>query len=245
MLVLGATSGIGRALCHVMAQRGCHLLLAGRDWEQVQKDAADLSLRYQNEAFPLRFEALDYESHPAFFARCVEHFGGQLDGVVLCYGYMTGQAETEADFSEARLTVDVNFTSAISILNLAATYLMSRGRGYVAAISSVAGDRGRGSNYTYGAAKAGLTIYLQGLRNRLHRAGVSVLTIKPGFVDTPMTQGLVNPNSLLVASPERVARDIDAAIRRRKNVLYTPWFWSWIMRIIRAIPESIFKRLSL
>ncbi len=115
----------------------------------------------------------------------------------------------------------------------------------IAAISSVAGDRGRQSNYIYGAAKAGLTAYLQGLRNRLFFAGVHVLTIKPGFVATAMTDGLVNPNSPLLATPQQVARDIDRALRCRQNVLYTRWFWRPIMLIIRWIPEPVFKRLKL
>src|SRR6516164_9862855 len=124
-----------------------------------------------------------------------------------------------------RQSLDVNFLSAAELLEIAAAYFEPRRSGFIAAISSVAGDRGRQSNYTYGAAKAGLTAYLQGLRNRLWRAGVHVLTVNPGFVDTPMTRGRINPNSLLVATPERVARDIDRALRRRRDVLYTPWFW--------------------
>src|SRR5262249_38784825 len=117
--------------------------------------------------------------------------------------------------------------------------------GYLAAISSVAGDRGRQSNYVYGAAKSALSTYLQGLRNRLWHKGVHVATIKPGFVDTTMTRGRLNPRSRLVASPERGARDIDRALRRRQNVLYTPWFWRPILRVITLIPEPIFKRLRL
>jgi short-subunit dehydrogenase len=126
-----------------------------------------------------------------------------------------------------------------------ANYLEERGRGYIAAVSSVAGDRGRQSNYTYGASKAGLSAYLQGLRNRLHPAGVHVLTVKPGFVDTPMTHGLVNPDSPLVASPEQVAADVDLAIRKRKDVIYTRWFWRAVMLVIGSIPERVFKRLKL
>ena len=124
---------------------------------------------------------------------------------------------------------------------MAANHLERRGAGYLAAISSVAGDRGRQSNYTYGIAKAGLTAYLQGLRNRLFHAGVHVLTINPGFTDTPMTRGKVDPKSPMVASPERVARDIDRTIRKRRNVLYTPWFWGPIMMIIRLVPESVLR----
>lgn len=245
VLILGATSGIARALGHVLAQRGCRLILAGRKGEELDKMAADLRIRYQAEAAVEPFEALDFAGHAAFLDRCTGRFSGDLTGVILCYGYMTTQAEADTDFGKARHTLDVNFTSPVSILSLAANYLERRRSGYLAVISSVAGDRGRQSNYTYGASKAGLSAYLQGLRNRLYRTGVHVLTIKPGFVDTPMTQGLVNPQSPLVATPERVARDIDRAIRKRKDVLYTPWFWWGIMTVIRSIPELIFKRLQL
>ena len=112
-------------------------------------------------------------------------------------------------------------------------------------VSSVAGDRGRQSNYLYGSTKAGFSTYLDGMRNRLYRSGVTVITVKPGFVDTSMTWGLLNPKSPLVATPERVARDIARAIRRRKNTVYTPWFWALVMLAIRLVPEPIFKRLSL
>ena len=245
VLILGATSGIARALCHVMSQRGCRLILAGRDERELNAMAADLRYRYGAEAFVELFQALDFDCHAAFIDRCIERFDGDLRGVVLCYGDMIEQAKTQTSLTKARRMIDVNFTSAVSILIPLANYLAARKGGYIVAISSVAGERGRQSNYTYGAAKAALSAYLQGLRNRLYRDGVDVLTIKPGFVDTSMTQGLINPNSPLVASPERVARDIDRGIRSRQNVIFTPWFWRGIMMFIRIIPESIFKRLKL
>lgn len=245
VLILGATSAIARALGRELARRGCRLVVAGRDADELERVASDLRVRYGAEAFVETFDALDFNAHPAFFARCVSHFDGDLTGVVLCHGFMADQARTDRDFTLARLTIDVNLTSAVALLNLAADHLESTGGGYLAAIGSVAGDRGRGSNYTYGAAKAGLATYLAGLRNRLHRAGVHVLTVKPGFVDTPMTQGRVNPRSPLLATSERVARDIDRAIRARRNTLYTPWFWRPILAVIRSIPEPLFKRLKL
>jgi len=228
-----------------MGERGCRLILAGRTVEELEKIAADLRVRYQTEVQIELFEALDFASHAAFVDRCLQRSGGDLHGVILCYGYMVSQATTQTDFAEARRTIDINFTSPVSILNLFANYFEQCQRGYIAAISSVAGDRGRQSNYLYGATKAALSVYLQGLRNRLHRNGVHVFTIKPGFVDTPMTHGLLNPNSLLVASPEKVARDIERAIQRENDVIYTPWFWRGIMSIVRSIPESVFKRLKL
>jgi short-subunit dehydrogenase len=245
VLLIGATSGIGRALCDQMARRGCELIIAGRDEDEASRVASDLFVRYGRQIHAERFEATAWEEHEAFFDRCLEHFDGDLDGVVLCVGYLPDQPETQLDFEEAFRTVTVNFVSALSILNRVANYMESRGSGYIVAISSVAGDRGRQSNYTYGSCKAALSVYLQGLRNRLFHAGVHVLTVKPGFVDTAMTYGIINANSPLVARPEQVSADIERAIRKRKNVLYTRWFWRPIMLVIRAIPESIFKRLRL
>jgi len=140
--------------------------------------------------------------------------------------------------------IDVNYTSAVSILNIAANYFEERQRGFIGAISSVAGDRGRQSNYIYGSTKAGLSVYLEGLRNRLHASGVQVLTIKPGMVDTKMTYGVVYDSPLL-ASPTKVAQDISKGIEKKRNVLYTPWFWIVIMFIIKIIPEFIFKRTDI
>jgi short-subunit dehydrogenase len=245
ILVFGATSGIARALSQRLAGRRCRLVLTGRNREELDRQAADLRLRHNVPVAVELFDALDFAAHASFFDRCVAACEGKLDGVVLCHGYLADQKQTESDWDAARRTIDINFTSAVSLLSVAANHFERQRSGFIAAISSVAGDRGRQSNYTYGAAKAGLTAYLQGLRNRLHCAGVAVITIKPGFVDTAMTQGIVNPNSPLLVSPERVARDIDRAIRRRQDVLYTPWFWSPILRIIRAIPERVFKRLRL
>ena len=245
ILVLGATSAIAKAFCHRAAQKGSPLVLAGRDDAELQRLAADLQIRYQAAVCVEHFDALDWDGHADFFRRCLDRCQGRLAGVLLCYGQLGEQRATETDLAAARRTIDVNFTSAVSILNLVAEQMASQKSGFIAAIGSVAGDRGRQSNYTYGAAKSALATYLQGLRNRLHPLGVHVLTVKPGFVDTPMTQGILKPNSPLVASPERVARDIDVAVGRRRDVIYTPWYWWGIMTIIRSVPEFVFKRLRL
>jgi decaprenylphospho-beta-D-erythro-pentofuranosid-2-ulose 2-reductase len=245
VLILGATSGIARAVASELAARGARLVLAGRNVDELERIAADVSVRHGMPAVVEAFEALDYAAHAGLVERADAAFPGGLDGVVLAYGYMTEQAKTQTDFEAARRTIDVNFTSAVSVLEPLAARLEARRRGWLAVISSVAGDRGRQSNYTYGAAKAGLSAYVQGLRNRLHPAGVHVLTIKPGFVDTAMTQGVVNPGSPLLVQPDRVAREIVDGIERRADVLYTPWFWRGIMKTITAIPESVFKRLRL
>jgi decaprenylphospho-beta-D-erythro-pentofuranosid-2-ulose 2-reductase len=244
-LILGATSGIARAVSHALAKRGCRLVLAARNAGELERLATDLKIRHQAAVESVAFDALDFAGHAAFVQRSTKVFESGLDGVVLCYGYMVDQSLAQADFAEAQRTIDVNFTSAVSVLERLADYFSQRRAGVIAAISSVAGDRGRQTNYLYGASKAGLSAYLQGLRNRLFHAGVHVLTIKPGYVATAMTDGLVNPNSPLLATPEQVAHDIDRALRRRQNVLYTRWFWRPIMMIIRALPEPLFKRLKL
>jgi len=243
--VVGANSGIARALCHRLAKRGCRLILAGRNPDELQALASDLRIRYGQPAIVEPFDALAFDDLPHFVARCLRHFDAGLDGVILCYGYLATDDRGQPDLGSARRMIDVNFTSAVLILECFAHDFEQRSAGSIVAISSVAGDRGRQSNYLYGAAKGGLTIYLQGLRNRLHRAGVHVLTVKPGFVDTAMTAGKIDPRSPLLASPERVARDIDRALRKRKDVLYTPWFWWGIMALIKAVPEVVFKRLKL
>jgi len=240
--IVGATSAIARSLCHVLSKRGCELLLAGRDTEHLERIAADCRLRYGVPVATLSFDALDFSGHAEFVASCFAHFQSPLTGVVLCHGWLPDQKTTEQQMDDLRRTIDINFTSAAVLLSLFAARLEENRSGFLAAISSVAGDRGRQSNYAYGAAKAGLSAFLQGLRNRLHRANVHVLTIKPGFVDTPMTVGRINPRSPLVATPDRVARDIDRAIRKRKDVLYTPWFWRVIMTVVCSVPETLFKR---
>jgi decaprenylphospho-beta-D-erythro-pentofuranosid-2-ulose 2-reductase len=243
--ILGASSGIARALCHRLAARGCRLILAGRSLGELHALAADLEVRYGQLAVVETFDALACDDLPDFVTRCLGHFDGKLACVVLCYGYLAPEVGVPADPAAARRTIEINFTSAVLILESFARDFERRRWGSIVAISSVAGDRGRQSNYLYGAAKGGLTIYLQGLRNRLHGAGVHVLTVKPGFVDTAMTAGRIDPSSPLLASPERVARDIDRALTKRALVLYTPWFWRAIMALIVMVPEIVFKRLKL
>jgi len=245
VLVLGASSGIARALCRDLARRGRPLILTGRNAEELERIAADLRVRFEVPVAVEVFDAIEFSEHPELFARCVGHAGGRLETVILCHGWMTEQRRTEESFEDARRTMDVNLTSAVSLLHLAAEHMTEHGEGVIAAISSVAGDRGRQTNYTYGASKAGLQAYLSGLRNRLYHHGVHVLDIRPGLVATAMTDGLVNPKSPLVATPETVASDILRAIEKRKNVLYTPWFWRMIMAVIRCLPEPVFKRLKL
>lgn len=242
VLITGATSSMARAIAERYARRGCRLVLAARDMDECERLAGDLRLRTGAGVHVCVFDALDFDSFPAVMESAVSALGGRLDGVIVCHGYMAGQDEGARDSECARRMIDTNYTSAALLLDLAAPRLTRPG-GFIAAVSSVAGDRGRPSNFIYGSTKAALNTYLEGLRAALFKEGISVTTIKPGFVDTSMTWGL--PGMFLVASPEKVAADVERAIRRRKPVVYTPWFWWGIMTIIRSIPGFVFKRLRL
>jgi short-subunit dehydrogenase len=237
-LVVGASAGIGRALASELAQRGWELVLAAREAEELARVASDVALRYGVQAEALALDVADCAAHDALLARC-----GELDLIALCHGAMEEQAAAERDFARMRRMIEVNYAACVSLLELAAARFAERGSGTLCAVSSVAGDRGRQSNYLYGSTKAALSAYLQGLRNRLAPRGVHVLTVKPGFVDTGMTWGLLAAGSPLVASPERVARDVARAIERGADVLYTPFYWRFILLVLRAIPERVFKRL--
>jgi short-subunit dehydrogenase len=243
--VIGATSGIARAIAAELARMGTGLVLSGRDVPELERVAADLSVRYGVPTAVEHFDALDFEDHPAFVERCFGVGSGELDGAVICFGTLVPQATLESDSAAARRLVDANFTGAVTVLNELARAFERRGHGIIAVLSSVAGDRGRQSNYVYGAAKAGLSTYCEGLRNRLFHRGVHVLTVKPGFVATAMTRDILDPDSPLVARPERVARDVVRAMQRRRDVVYTPWFWRWILLVIRGIPVAAFKRMRL
>jgi decaprenylphospho-beta-D-erythro-pentofuranosid-2-ulose 2-reductase len=243
VLILGGTSAIARAVAAEFAAHKFDLILAGRDCEELSTIGTDLSIRYGVRTKVQFFDILDFESHQAALESCLSEGGRAIMGAVLCIGYLGNQGAAQVDPEEAGRILHTNFTGCVSVLNLLANYFEKRGRGFITAVSSVAGDRGRQTNYFYGAAKAGLTTYLQGLRNRLYHSGIQVLTIKPGFVDTRMTYG--RPNLLLLASPETVARGIYQAVVRRKDVVYLPWFWRWIMLAVGLIPEAMFKRLRL
>lgn len=243
VLILGATTGIGRAVARELARTRRSLVVAGRDLQELQMLAADLRVRHGVGAVACRFDARAGKELAAFFRECVDAAGGRLEGVVLCFGYAGSQRRAESDWEEAVAIIETNYLWAVRLLNLAADHLTEAGAGFICGITSVAGDRGRQSNYIYGSAKAALGVYLQGLRDRLSGAGVTVTTIKPGFVDTPMTFG--RPGLWGLASPQRVARVIRRAIESGRAVVYVPWFWRWIMLLLRLVPERIFRRLRL
>ncbi len=242
VLIIGATSTIARAIAVELAQQGKALHLAGRDAAEVERTAQDLAIRYQAPVSWSQFEATAYETHADFFEKAIAQMG-QLEGVILSLGELGDQVQAQADFNQAQRIIASNYVGVVSILTYVANYLEQQCQGYIIGISSVAGDRGRQSNYIYGSAKGALSLFLQGLRSRLAKVGVQVLTVKPGFVDTKMTFG--KSGMFLVAKPEQVAKAILRARDRRKNIAYVPWFWFWIMLIIQAIPEPIFKKLKL
>ncbi|GAB4390651.1 SDR family oxidoreductase [Albidovulum sp.] len=240
-IILGATSSMARAFARAVAAEGAAVLLAGRDMAELEALAADCRLRGARLAEALAFDARQPAGFAALIGR-METEEGELNAAVFV-GSMPEQAAIDADPGLIEGVVSDSFTGPARLLHMLAPLLEARGGGTVVGVGSVAGDRGRIGNYVYGSAKAGFATYLSGLRNRLTRAGAHVVTVKPGFVDTAMTWGL--PGLFLVASPEAVAADILRAVRRRRNVIYTPFFWRYIMLIIRHIPEFVFKRMSI
>jgi len=243
VLILGATSAIASALAREFAAHQFDLILGGRDREELGALASDLSLRFGVRTGILPFDVLDTRTHAATLQSYLAESANAPAGAVVCIGHLGDQAKGQSDWEEARLILETNFTGCVSALNILANYFELRRAGFICAISSVAGDRGRQSNYLYGAAKAGLSVYLQGLRNRLFAAGVRVITVKPGFVDTRMTYG--HSGLFLVASPEKVAKGMFRAIVKGREVVYLPWFWRPIMLLVRSIPEAIFKRMRM
>jgi short-subunit dehydrogenase len=240
VLILGATSRIARELANRYAERGQAVFVAARDADEAERIAADLRVRHGVRAVAGAFDATDFDGHPQFVAR-VAAAVGDVDVAVAAFGDM-GEGG-DGDFRAARQVIDVNFTGAASICEALAAHMAPRRAGCIIGISSVAGDRGRQSNYVYGSAKGGFTLYLQGLRNRLFKQGVHVMTVKLGFVDTRMTFGM--ETGIPIASPEQVSRAIVRAADKRVDAFYYPHFWRGIMTVIRAIPEKAFKRLSL
>ena len=241
--LFGATSDIATALARRYARRGARLVLVGRDRERLEALAADLKVRGAVQACvqPVDFAAL--EQLPAAAQAAWDALGG-LDVAVVAHGSLPDHADAQSCAAMAVAGLALNFVSPAVLLGELAQRFEARRAGVIAVITSVAGDRGRRSNYLYGAAKGGLQRFAEGLRHRLHAAGVAVLDVRPGFVATRMTAHLKQSGPLW-ATPEQVAADIERAITRRGAVLYTPWFWRPIMAVIRCVPRSVFHRTSL
>ncbi len=242
VLILGSTSPIARAVADQYAARGHSICLAARDVNEAQRIASDLEIRHQVEAKALAFDARDFDSHPDFIEQARQSVG-PIDVALVAFGAMGDQELSQRDFEKARQVIEVNYTGAASLCEALAEEMTHRGQGTIIGITSVAGDRGRASNYIYGSAKGAFTLYLQGLRNRLADEGVHVLTVKLGFVDTRMTFGM--DTAIPVAAPDAAARAIVDAAGQGTEVLYYPRFWRGIMAVIKSIPERFFKHLSL
>ena len=242
VLILGANSDIGIAIAKEFATKHkASIQMASRDLKQLEINASDLNIRHGIKCDTYLFNAEDTASHSDFY-QSLKH---KPDVVVITFGLLgKDQKDLQNDIPAALQILTINFNGAVSILEIVANDFENRKTGTIIGISSVAGERGRASNYIYGAAKAGLTAYLSGLRNRLCRSGVKVLTILPGFVNTKMTAHLELPKPLL-AEPETVARLVLKGFQSNKDILYVKPIWKWIMLIIKLLPEFIFKRLNL
>jgi decaprenylphospho-beta-D-erythro-pentofuranosid-2-ulose 2-reductase len=242
VLILGATSAIASGVMRPLAEQGARFYLVGRSPEKLKAVASDLQTRGASAVFTCIMDLDDTAMHEAMFAEAVEKLES-IDLALVAHGVLGNQEQDQASYAATEAILRTNLLSAVSLITWLANYFESTHQGTLAVISSVAGDRGRKSNYIYGASKGALNIFLEGVRNRIDRSGVHVLTIKPGFVATPMTAHL--PQNALFAHPAAVGRGILKAIEKRKDVAYVPPVWALIMLIIRSIPNSIFKKLNL
>jgi short-subunit dehydrogenase len=240
VLLLGAGSDMATALARKFASTGHEVLLAARNAHRLEPLRSDLAIRYGITATLLEFDARAFDRHAPFW----NDLPVKPDITICIFGYLGDEAVAEADWKECLNILEVNYVGAVSILNIVANDYIGRKKGTIVGISSVAGERGRQSNYLYGSAKAGFTAYLSGLRNRLFHHGPHVLSVQPGFVYTRMTEGLTLP-PLLTATPEQVAAAVSKGVDKKKNTIYVKWFWRWIMLIIKSIPEFMFKKLKL
>jgi short-subunit dehydrogenase len=242
VLVLGATSSMAIATARKLAVRGASFYLVARNPSKLEAVACDLRTRGAADIAVQVLELDDTGAHPQMLAAAAEWLGG-IDLALIAHGVLGDQERAQADYTVAEAILVTNFLSAVSLSTWLGNYFEARGQGVLAVISSVAGDRGRKSNYVYGASKGALNIFLDGLRNRVDRNGVQVLTIRPGFVATPMTAHL--PQNALFADPNTIADGILKAIRDRKDNVYLPPIWALIMLMVRSIPQSIFKKMNM
>lgn len=242
VLVIGATSSIAQAVCRRLAERGALLFLVARDGVRLAQVVEDLKTRGAQVSGQSEMDALDYASHARVIGEAANSLS-EIDLALVAHGTLPDQEACERSAELMRRETEVNGLSVVALLTELANYFEGRSQGQIVVLSSVAGDRGRRSNYVYGAAKASVSTFALGLRTRLHSRGVGVLVVKPGFVDTPMTRDF--PKGMLWAQPDRVARDVLKAVSKNRAVCYTPWFWRYIIWVVRLLPDFIFKRLSL
>ncbi|MGH9586567.1 MAG: SDR family oxidoreductase [Acidobacteriaceae bacterium] len=242
VLAIGATSAIAEATLRLLAERGARFYLVGRSQHKLYAIAADLHTRGASGVATHAMDLDDTSAHPAMLAAAAQSLG-TIELALLAHGLLGDQENAQSSYAETESILRTNFLSAVSLITWLANYFETMKQGTLAVISSVAGDRGRKSNYIYGASKGGLSIFMDGVRNRIDRAGVQVLTIKPGFVATPMTAHVAQ--GPLFAKPSQVARGIVRAIEKRRDVVYLPPFWRCIMLVVRMIPRRIFKKLNM
>jgi len=241
-VVVGASSGIGAAMAQKLAQEGCKVVLLARRKDRLDDVCQGINQEVgEPRAFAYPHDVTDFQSIPALFQNLLQDFQA-IDIFVYNSGVMYSVGLSEYNFEKDRHTVEVNLLGGMAWLGQAAVLFERMGSGHLVGISSVAGDRGRVANPPYHAAKAGMSTYLESLRNRLSRKGVHVLTVNPGYVETELLSGAKTP--FPPSTPEQVAEAIYKAIRRRKQVLYTPWWWRWILLVVRHIPSFIFRRMS-
>jgi decaprenylphospho-beta-D-erythro-pentofuranosid-2-ulose 2-reductase len=242
VVILGAGSAIAQAVERLMAKDALDLCLIGRSEARLKALQSDLLARGAHQVSICESDLDDTNAHAALLRNITQSFGA-FDTVLLAYGSLLDQPATQTNADIAVREIHTNFVSAASLLTLFADPLAAAKSGTIAVITSVAGDRGRRSNYVYGSAKGGLSLFVEGLRSRMNPLGVRVVTIKPGPVDTPMTASM--PNKKTFASPEAVGKDIYRFLRRtRGDVLYTPRKWRIIMAVVRAMPDWLIKRLN-
>lgn len=239
VLVLGGYSGIAQAVLDILAQEDTTLYLVGRSEEKLNIVKDHLQSIGNPLVFTKSVDLNSLETHKSLLEEAIHQMKG-LDTLFVCYGILPNQKELEQDPSKVVENYFTNAISTIHFVSLASNYFEEKKNGTIAVVTSVAGDRGRKTNYYYGSAKSCLDTFLEGLRHRLFKTNVKVITIKPGVVDTAMTQNI--DKKILVAKPEKVARDIVNAINNSKEVVYTPWYWRYIMAFIKALPRNIFYR---
>ena len=243
ILLIGASSAIATAVARRYAAHQSGLFLVARDGSRLAPQKQDLEIRGAARVGTHELDLLINTEHEAAINAAIKFFhDDDIDLVLICHGSLPDQEAAEQDFELARREIDINGLSVISLLTRLAPHFKKQGHGLLAVVTSVAGDRGRQPNFVYGAAKALVSTYLQGLRGKLLPYGVGVLDIRPGLVDSPMTQQF--DKGFLWSSPELVARKIEKAVGRKKHTVYIPGYWRLIMAVVRLIPEAVFKRLK-